>query len=100
VTKYKLVLFATVSLLTVLPARPQVLIDLAKITCEQFILWKVTDPQHIAIWLSGYYNGKRGNTVVDTEKLKENAAEVTNYCRANLKLTVMQSVEKVLGATP
>jgi acid stress chaperone HdeB len=99
VTNPKLALHLILALLAIPQARAQVSVDVAKITCEQFILWKVTDPQNIAIWLSGYYNGKRGNTVIDTQRLKENTNKVRDYCRENLKLTVMQAVETVLDAS-
>ena len=29
---------------------------------EEFASYKVMDPEKIAIWLSGYYHGKQGNT--------------------------------------
>jgi acid stress chaperone HdeB len=53
------------------PATAQVTIDVARITCDQLILFKVALPHDIAMWLSGYYNGRRNSTVVDIEKLKE-----------------------------
>ena len=34
-------------------ARAQVMLDVSKITCEQFAGYKITTPQNIAIWLSG-----------------------------------------------
>ena len=40
---------------------------------------RVADPYHIAIWLSGYYSGKRDKTTVDIEQLKENARKVKSY---------------------
>jgi acid stress chaperone HdeB len=99
-TKTKVALPALVlALFTVSTAQAQVLIDVSKITCEQFILWKVTDPDKIALWLSGYYNGKRGNTIIDTKSLEENENRVKDYCRANnLKPTVMQAVEALMAA--
>ena len=54
---------------TVPAARAQVTIDVSKITCNQFIDREVGDPRDIAIWLSGYYHGKRGETTVDTQQL-------------------------------
>jgi acid stress chaperone HdeB len=47
------------TLLAVTNAQAQVTIDVAKITCDQFTAYRITDPHNIAIWLSGYYNGKR-----------------------------------------
>ena len=60
-------------------------------------LFKVADPQHIAIWLSGYYNEKRNNMVVDVAQLKLNAEKVMRYCEANFKGTVVEAVEKLFG---
>jgi hypothetical protein len=86
----------SLSVVAVLPAHAQVTIDVSKITCEQYILFTVANPHDIAVWLSGYYNAKRNNTVIDTQELREHARKVTDYCELNLKLTVMDAVEKVL----
>ncbi len=43
-------------------AQAQTTIDVAKISCDQFVLMTVAEPDYIAIWLSGYYHGKRNNT--------------------------------------
>jgi acid stress chaperone HdeB len=76
------------------PAPAQTSIDIAKITCEQFILQQVTNPRNVIIWLSGYY-AKRGDTVIQVQQFEENANKVTDACRANLKATVMEAFEKV-----
>jgi acid stress chaperone HdeB len=82
---------------TAAPAWAQVTIDVSKITCDQFTLYKVTSPDNIAIWLSGYYSGKRNSTIVDTQGLAANAKKVTDYCIRNPQIPVMQAVETVLG---
>ena len=85
------------TLLAAPTARAQVLLDVSKITCDQLILWKVTDPQHIAMWISGFYNGKRNNTVIDTQSFKASVDKVTDYCRGHRETPVMQAVETVLN---
>ena len=80
------------------PSLAQTTIDVAKITCEQLVLMKVADPDHIAIWLGGYYNGKRNTTTVDVEQLKETARKVRSYCLRN-KGTVMEAVEGLRATT-
>jgi acid stress chaperone HdeB len=79
-------------------AYAQTTVDVSKITCEQFLLYKITDPNNIAIWLSGYYNGKRDNTVIDVQGLQDHLSKVKDYCRSNYTKTVMQAVETVVGA--
>jgi len=76
-------------------AQAQTSIDLAKITCEQFVLHQVTDPRNVVIWFSGYF-AKRGDTVIHVQEFENNARRVTDFCRNNFKLTVMEAVQKVL----
>ena len=75
------------------PLKAQVSIDIAKITCEQFILFQVMDPEKIAYWLGGYYNAKRDNTVIDPQVFADIFERTKDHCRSNFKLTVMQAVE-------
>jgi hypothetical protein len=81
----------------ILPAGAQVTVDVAKITCEQYVLFTVADPHDIAMWLSGYFNSKNNNTVLDTQQFREHARQVMDYCQLNLKTPVMEAAEKVLG---
>lgn len=92
--------FAVVLVVGAGPARAQVSVDVAKITCRQLLFDKVISPntKSIALWLSGYYNAKRDNTVLDIGTLAKNTDKVEDYCRMNLDITVMIAVEKALGA--
>ena len=74
------------------PAHAQVTLDVAKITCEQFRGYTVADPHEISIWLSGFYNGKHNNTILDTQRFKENENKIKDYCILNPKLPVMDAV--------
>jgi acid stress chaperone HdeB len=73
--------------------RAQVALDLSKVTCDQFVGYKITDPQNIAIWLSGYFNGKRGNTVIDTQGFDANTKKLRDFCFRNPTTPVMQATE-------
>jgi acid stress chaperone HdeB len=77
------------------------MIDITKITCDQFTGYQVVvpmqDPMHIAIWLSGYYNGKRGNTMLDTTRFKTNVDKLVEYCVRNPRTPVMDAVETALN---
>src|SRR5215469_6033351 len=85
---------------TVPAARAQVTIDVSKITCNQLIDREVGEPRDIAIWLSGYYHGKRGETTVDKLKLlNKYVKEVRDYCFRNPQTSVMQAVETLIERT-
>ena len=78
-------------------ARAQVTLDVSKVTCDQYVGYKITDPHNIAIWLSGYYNGKRGNTVVDTQAFNANTKKLQDFCLRNPATPVMQATETLFG---
>ena len=86
------------AVLAIQPAQAQVTLDLAKVTCDQWSGYKITNPQNIALWLSGYYNGKRGNTVIDTQGLNAETQRLRDFCLVNPQIPVMQAVEKLMGA--
>ena len=67
--------------------------DFAKITCEEITDAYLEDVVVIGAWLSGYYNAKRNNTVVDSRQISANTAKVMRYCRANPRETVMHAIE-------
>ena len=81
------------------PTHAQVTLDLSKITCDQWSGYKITNPQNIALWLSGYYNGKRGNTVIDTQGLTAENQKLRDFCITNPQMPVMQAAEKLFGVS-
>jgi acid stress chaperone HdeB len=87
------IVFATAS------AQAQVIVDVSKITCDQYVHAKITTPNLIAAWLSGYYSAKRNNTIIDLGTLEDNVSKVKNYCydEKNFKVPIMKAVEQVLG---
>ena len=79
------------------PAQAQVMLDVAKVTCDQWSGYKITNPQNIALWLSGYYNGKHGNTSLDTQGLAADIEKLRDFCITNPQLPVMQAVERLMS---
>ncbi|HZC58154.1 MAG TPA: HdeA/HdeB family chaperone [Xanthobacteraceae bacterium] len=83
----------------VLPAtaHAQVTVDIIKITCRQFLTGRVISTKSIAIWFSGYYNGKSGNAMIDMGTIRPNAEKVRDYCALHQDETVMKAVAATLG---
>ena len=77
-------------------AHAQVTVDVSKITCEQLIVLPKADL--IAIWLGGYYNGDRHNSVIDVNRFEESARNLRAACRIpdNFKRPIMQLIESVI----
>src|SRR5262249_47444956 len=67
-------------------AQSQVTIDVTKLNCDQFVHHKISEPRLIAAWLSGYYNAKRDNRVLDLQTFEQNMSN-------------LQRLEKFQGAS-
>jgi acid stress chaperone HdeB len=87
-----------VTVLSASLARGQVMIDVSKITCDQFAQGKVGLPRTTAIWLNGYYHGKIGSTTIDTQQSEDIFGKLMNFCQTgeNGKVLVMQAIEHLL----
>jgi hypothetical protein len=61
--------------------------------------FQIARPRLVAIWLSGYYAGKRQLPTINIQALEKNRKEIERFCAKvdNLELPLMQAVEKVLG---
>ena len=71
-------------------------IDVSKITCDQ--LHGMANPVAIALWLNGYYAGKRNDTKIDVIALDRNAEKVSEYCLRNPSVELMKAIETTIGA--
>ena len=73
------------------------MVDVSKITCDQFATYKIANPEYIAIWLNGYYHGTQGNMSVDITALRAHAEKVEEYCLMKPEVPPIQAVKTVLG---
>ena len=71
-------------------------VNVAKITCKQYILYEVVDGRTLAVWLSGYYSAQRGTTLVDIADLQAKADVVREYCFRHYDEPLMDAVRKTL----
>jgi len=78
-------------------ARAQIKIDLATVTCEQLYKQKLSTARYVGVWLSGFQQSKRNDTVIDPSSLRANASKLTAYCVRNPKTLIFQAVEDVFG---
>jgi hypothetical protein len=68
------------------------IVDVAKLTCNDFLKSPVGDIAIVSVWLSGYYHGRVHDSKIDLKKYVENSKIVADTCAANLKKTVMEAI--------
>ncbi|RTE90228.1 hypothetical protein D6B98_26975 [Bradyrhizobium sp. LVM 105] len=77
-------------------AEAQVMVDVSKITCDQYITQRITHSQTVNVWLSGFYAGRRNNPMVDTQALSRNANRVSRFCESHRDMQLLDAVEAVM----
>ena len=96
--KARLLLTSALFMFAQIPAsQAQATVDVSKITCEDYFMDKITFSQYVVMWLSGYYNGKRNNTIIEPDAVKQNEEKVNRYCYQHRETTVMDAAKIVLG---
>jgi acid stress chaperone HdeB len=76
--------------------RAQETIDISKITCDQWLGDRITDPHDIAMWLHGFYHGKRNNTIIEVQEFQANITQLEHYCIDHPERRIMQVIEEWL----
>jgi acid stress chaperone HdeB len=79
-------------------APAQVMIDVTKITCDEFVKYEIADPKLIAIWISGYYHGTHNNQIIDRHKMLQGIDKLKEYCFKNPNALVMKAGDEIWGA--
>src|SRR5215467_13339458 len=92
--KPRLLLTSALFLFAQMPTmQAQETLDLAKITCKQFVGEQLASPSRdIVLLLAGYYNGKRNNTIIEPQKIKKEVREVDAYCYQHREAILMDAV--------
>ena len=90
-------LAATSMILSLAAADAQVTVDITKITCRQYLVGNIVPTKTMAIWFSGYYNGKRGATMIEMQAVEPNADKILLYCGLHQDETLMKAIEDVFG---
>jgi hypothetical protein len=72
--------------------------DMSKITCAELSEGKVGELALVISWMSGYYNAKRNNTIIDAKQLTANTDKVMGYCKTKPKMTVMKAIGQLSKA--
>ena len=80
------------------PAQAQVVVDVARITCDQYVRATVASPDDIGLWLSGYYHGEKHVSTLDVNKFEEDVRNFRAACRLpdNFNKPIMQLIESTL----
>ena len=97
-TKFTLIVAAMLSVSSVSArAEEKMTVDMSKLTCSQLTKLGFQDFAGVTMWLSGYYNASKRNTVIDLDQFAQAAKTVKDFCQTSPRATVMSAAERALG---
>jgi acid stress chaperone HdeB len=90
------ILFAAVLSLSSVPAHAAKL-DLATMSCKQFLESGDDTIKMVLTWMDGWYKGDEDNAIIDTDVFVENAKKFGSYCGKNPNVSIVTAADEVLG---
>ncbi len=74
-----------------------VVLDLATMTCKQFIESDADEIKMVLTWMDGWYKGDEDDAIIDTEVFVDNAKKFGTYCAKNPTKSIVTAAEAILG---
>ena len=70
-------------------------VDMARITCAEYLAMSPRDDAIFSAWMSGWFNQKKGYVTLDLDVYKRNISNVKAWCASNPTQSVMASITRV-----
>jgi hypothetical protein len=77
-------------------AKAQLMIDMSKVTCADYLGLSPHDSHVMSAWMSGWFNQKRGYVWIDLGDYEGNIAKVQQWCSGNPNATLMSAIQRVV----
>jgi hypothetical protein len=72
-------------------------IDLADLSCKQFVDYNKENTGIILTWLDAYYLSKDDPAVIDFDRMADNGKKLEQYCSDHPGNSVGKAAEKIMG---
>ena len=72
----------------------QVSIDMARVTCADYLALSAADSAVFSAWMGGWFNQNTGHVFVDLNAYARKVASVNSWCASNPTQTVMAGLQR------
>jgi HdeA/HdeB family len=95
--KLRLISTAFAVLLLPVTANAQVTIDMAALTCGQYLAMPPSTSRDFSAWMSGWYSYQTRRTFVDVLAHQKNIANYKSWCQYHPQASVMEALQSAIG---
>jgi HdeA/HdeB family len=78
-------------------AYAQLMIDMSRVTCADYLAMPPDQSRMFSAWMSGYYNQKGGFSWIDLGAYARNVANVKQWCATYPTELVMNGLQRATG---
>jgi hypothetical protein len=78
-------------------ADAQVTIDMAALTCSQYLAMSPSTSRDFSAWISGWYSYQTRRTFVDVLAHQKNIANYKSWCQYHPEASVMEALQSAIG---
>jgi hypothetical protein len=95
----RLKLLSLIVAVAVIPiaAHAQLTINMASITCKQYLNMPPDQSRNFSSWMSGWFSYQTRRTFVDFLQHQENVAKVKSWCQYRWNEPVMSALKAAIG---
>lgn len=76
------------------PANSQVIVDMALVTCKQYLTMEADQAEVLGAWMGGYFSASKDLNVVDLRYVDRNLKKLSSYCKSRKNETLMNAIQK------
>ena len=84
----------TLLVVSLLPAKAQVRLDMTRVTCGQWLGYDPDRKKFVRLWMSGYFSASTNRDVLDLQYLQRNTEKVTAYCKTHKAERFMSAIRR------
>ena len=95
--KLRLIYTAFAVLLLPVTANAQVTIDMAALTCSQYLAMSPSASRDFSAWMSGWFSYQTRRTFVDLALHQKNIANLKAWCQYHPQASVMEALQSAIG---
>src|SRR5438477_10618892 len=70
-------------------------IDVAKMSCKEFVTLSKERISSVTMWLDGYYTEEQDSKLIAFDDVRANAEKLVTFCTQNAKATVLTASESI-----
>jgi hypothetical protein len=95
----KLRLISTAFAISLLPAaaNAQVVVDMSKWTCAQYLAMSPSMSRDFSAWMSGWFSYQTRKTVLDVTAHQKNIESLKSWCKFRPQASVMSALQNAIG---